>query len=146
MTGCVDIRGTTFRDNAGRHLILRGVNLGGDCKLPSSPNGQTHITTDFADHRSVSFVGRPAPLDEIDSHLARIAHWGFNCLRLLTTWEAVEHGGPGVYDEACEAGGSEMVRDIQSVDVMCRKAGLLKILIERPRISVASELAKEEAE
>lgn len=98
--GPLAIDGTTFRDGNGRHVILRGVNLGGDTKLPFTPNGHSYLPDDFADHRTVSFVGRPAPLDEIDSHLARIAHWGFNCLRLLTTWEAVEHFGPGQYDEA----------------------------------------------
>lgn len=94
------IDGTNFRDRAGRAVILRGLNLGGDCKVPFTPNGHTYLPSDFSDHRIVSFVGRPAPLDEIDSHLARIAHWGFNCLRLLTTWEAVEHAGPGEHDEA----------------------------------------------
>lgn len=94
------IEGTNFRDDAGRAVILRGLNLGGDCKVPFSPNGHTYLPTDFSDHRTVSFIGRPAPLDEIDGHLARIAHWGFNCLRLLTTWEAVEHAGPGLHDEA----------------------------------------------
>ena len=100
MTGTLDVRGTTFRDRAGRHVILRGVNFGGDTKLPASPDGATYLPTDFADHRVVSFVGRPAPLDQLDVHLARLEHWGFNALRLLTTWEAVEHGGPGEYDEA----------------------------------------------
>lgn len=89
-----------FRDAHGRHIILRGVNLGGDTKLPFLPDQRTHVVTDFADHRSVSFTGRPAPLDEIDAHLERIAAWGFNALRLLTTWEAVEHEGPGLYDDA----------------------------------------------
>lgn len=94
------IDGTSFRDRAGRAVMLRGLNLGGDCKVPFTPNGHTYFPSDFSDHRVVSFVGRPAPLEEIDNHLARIAHWGFNCLRLLTTWEAVEHAGPGEHDEA----------------------------------------------
>lgn len=100
MPGPLTIDGNAFRDAAGRHILLRGLNFGGDTKLPSSPDGRTHLPTDFADHRSVTFVGRPAPLSEVDEHLARIAAWGFNCLRLLTTWEAVEHAGPGEYDEA----------------------------------------------
>ena len=100
MAGKLTIERNRFRDEHGRHVILRGVNLGGDCKVPAAPNGHSYLPTDFADHREVSFVGRPAPLDEIDGHLARIAHWGFNCLRLLTTWEAVEHAGPGRHDEA----------------------------------------------
>ena len=72
-------------DRHGRHALLRGVNLAGSSKLP---------------YEGDSFVGRPAPLDQLDGHLDRIAGWGFNCLRLLTTWEAIEHDGPGAYDEA----------------------------------------------
>ena len=95
----IRIDGTRLRDRHGREVILRGVNLGGDTKLPY-PDGGTHIPTDFADHRTVSFVGRPFPLDEADAHFRRLRRWGFNCLRLLTTWEAVEHAGPGLYDTA----------------------------------------------
>jgi len=95
----IRIDGTRLRDRHGREVILRGVNLGGDTKLPY-PDGGTHIPTDFADHRTVSFVGRPFPLDEADAHFRRLRRWGFNCLRLLTTWEAVEHSGPGLYDTA----------------------------------------------
>ncbi len=91
-------RGTLFVDGHGRQITLRGVNLGGDCKVPS-PDGGTQHPSDFADHRTVSFVGRPFALADADEHLARLAHWGFNCVRLLTTWEAVEHAGPGRYDE-----------------------------------------------
>ncbi len=100
MVSRLSIDGDRFIDAAGGQVILRGVNLGGDCKVPATPDGHTWRPTDFSDHRTVSFVGRPFSLEEADTHLARIAGWGFNCLRLLTTWEAVEHAGPGDYDEA----------------------------------------------
>ena len=92
-----DIDGPRFVDDRGRHAILRGVNLGGDSKIPLGHSG-ANPPRDFSDHRSVSFVGRPFPLADADEHLARIRGWGFNVLRLLTTWEAVEHSGPGQYD------------------------------------------------
>jgi hypothetical protein len=86
-----------LKDPTGRVTILRGVNLGGDSKVPY-PNGSTHIPTDFSDHRDVSFIGRPFPLADADEHFSRLRAWGFNVLRLLTTWEAVEHKGPNEYD------------------------------------------------
>jgi hypothetical protein len=45
-------------------------------------------------------VGRPFPLEEADERLAQLAGWGFNFVRLPITWEALEHQGPGQYDEA----------------------------------------------
>ena len=106
------IKNDWFVDGLGRQVILRGVNLGGDSKTPC-PNGGTQHYSDFSDHRTISFVGRPFPLNEADEHLRRIAHWGFNCLRLITTWEAVEHAGPKQYDQ-------EYLDYFESI---CRKAG-----------------------
>ncbi len=92
--------GPWFIDPLGRHTLLRGVNFGGSTKMPFVPDGRTHLGVDLAGWRDVSFVGRPAPLDEVDEHLDRIVHWGFNTLRLLVTWEAIEHAGPGIHDDA----------------------------------------------
>jgi hypothetical protein len=93
------IEGPWFKDDAGRILMLRGVNLGGSSKVPSTPNGATHNRQGFFDHRGVSFIGRPFPLDEADEHFSRLRAWGLRFLRLLVTWEAVEHAGPGQYDD-----------------------------------------------
>ncbi|MFX0048795.1 MAG: cellulase family glycosylhydrolase, partial [Candidatus Hermodarchaeota archaeon] len=93
------IKNGQFIDDKGRIVLLRGVNLGGSSKVPLTPNGATHIKTNFIDHRDVSFVGRPFPIKEADEHFSRLKHWGFNSIRFLVTWEAIEHRGPKMYDK-----------------------------------------------
>ena len=105
----IHIEGQWFKDECRRTLMLRGVNLGGSSKVPYTMAGATgdcrggaasYMREGFYDHRHVSFVGRPFPLAEADEHLARLKSWGLTLLRLLVPWEAVEHAGPGQYDEA----------------------------------------------
>lgn len=86
--------GHWFVEKDGTKVLLRGINLGGSSKVPIG--GETHKPANFTS--DVTFVGRPMPLDQTPEHLERLKHWGFNCLRLLTTWEAVEHRGSQQYD------------------------------------------------
>jgi hypothetical protein len=95
----IKTNGPWFSDSTGRTIMLRGVNLGGSSKVPTTPNGATCCSEGFFDTKNVSFVGRPFLLEQADEHYSRLHAWGFNCLRFLITWEAIEHSGPGVYDE-----------------------------------------------
>ena len=100
LTARLRIEGNSFVDDQGRIAVPRGINFSGLSKVPVVPDGATHIAGRcFYSHREVSFVGRPCPLEDLEGHLQRLREWGFNLLRLLVTWEAVEHAGPGVYDE-----------------------------------------------
>src|SRR5512136_1233248 len=97
----IRIQNSSFVDEYNRTLMLRGVNLGGSSKVPATPNGATYLLREgFFNHREVSFVGRPFPLDEAEEHFNRLKAWGLTFLRFLVSWEAIEHAGPGIYDEA----------------------------------------------
>ena len=92
------IDGTKFRDKHNREVTFRGINLAGDAKLPRHPNVPSHRKERFFEADDISFVGRPFNLDEANSHLSRLKKWGYNTIRYIFTWEAIEHEGPGKYD------------------------------------------------
>ncbi len=86
-----------FIDEEERILIFKGCNFSADSKIPSFPDGATHNSFSL-DRGRISFTGRPCPLNEADEHFERMKRWGFNFLRFLITWEAIEPEKPGVYD------------------------------------------------
>lgn len=93
------VDGRTFRDPQNREITLRGINVAGEAKYPKTPDVPSYVLEDFFDADNVSFVGRPFPLEDARVHFARLRKWGYNTIRYLFTWEAIEHAGPGVYDD-----------------------------------------------
>ncbi|MDR2079802.1 MAG: glycoside hydrolase family 5 protein [Treponema sp.] len=81
-----------LKDEQGRNVLFRGCNLGGSSKNP--------VQGGLSSWKTVSFIGRPFPLEDAEAHLERLRRWGFSLIRFIITWEALEHAGPGVYDES----------------------------------------------
>lgn len=88
-----------FRDPHGRQVVLRGINVAGDAKLPSEPDRPSHVGDDFFDGDSVTFHQRPFTKADAHTHFSRIKRYGFITIRYVFTWEAIEAAGPGKYDE-----------------------------------------------
>jgi hypothetical protein len=107
-----------FVDAEGRTLMLRGANVSGSSKIPFSPRVEP-TDARFYCHREVSYVGRPFPLEEADEHLTRLREWGLTFLRLVVTWEAIEHEGPGLYD----------VEFLEYIRAVVKKAGEYGFLV-----------------
>jgi hypothetical protein len=116
----VQIDGIHFKDSKGRYflhekanncriLTLRGLNVGGNTKQPLKPDIPSHINEGFLDGDEVSFVGRPFPLQDADQHLARLKGYGYNVIRFIVTWEAIEHAGPYVSIFKAKVGGNMMM-------------------------------------
>jgi hypothetical protein len=93
------IDGSTFRDPHNRQITLYGINIAGDTKFPAHPDVPSHEKEHFFGGDSVSFVDRPFTVADAESHFARLKRWGYNTIRYIVTWEALEHEGPGKYDE-----------------------------------------------
>ncbi|CAJ2501316.1 Uu.00g041690.m01.CDS01 [Anthostomella pinea] len=83
---------------AGRTIILRGVNLA-DGKFPyEQPSYHLEfLASEIASE--CTYVDTPLKLEDAPHHLHKLRYLGFNVLRVPVVWEALEHSGPGIYDE-----------------------------------------------
>jgi hypothetical protein len=122
------IEGRTVGENKNRRTVMiRAVNLSGESKLPTGCTSHVHCLRMYPDPRNVTFVGRPFPLETETErqgarvHLARIRSWGFNAIRYIVTWEAIEHTGPGEYDQ-------DYLLHVQSTVRLCAEFGLAVII------------------
>ncbi|MFA6033730.1 MAG: cellulase family glycosylhydrolase, partial [Myxococcota bacterium] len=86
-------------DQKGRYINVHGINVGGTNKYPVNPPVEKDPR--YPDPRlgnTVSFTGRPFPITEADHWFGVIRSLGFNTIRLVITWEAIEHEGFRNYD------------------------------------------------
>ncbi|MFZ4673969.1 MAG: cellulase family glycosylhydrolase [Chlamydiia bacterium] len=74
-----------FWDKDGARVRLRGINLSGASKTPSLKND--------------SYINRPFSIEEADGHFTRLKDLGFNFIRYVITWDAIEPKGAGIFDE-----------------------------------------------
>ena len=104
------VEGRVFRDSEDREVTIRGINCAGDAKFPRAPDQPSYVKEGFFEADDVSFVGRPFSPEEAHEHFARLKRWGYNTMRYIFTWEAIEHAGPGLYDEEWIAHTIEILR------------------------------------
>jgi hypothetical protein len=110
----------SFKDETGRIVILRGINVAGDCKFPAKHrSSDPDLVVVDSDGLSDSYVGTPFPLDEADEHFSRLKSYGFNTVRYLFTWDALEHKAPGEYDEEYISFTIEMLKKLGQHGLIC---------------------------
>ncbi|CAN8104873.1 unnamed protein product [Discula destructiva] len=96
----LQIQDGKFVDGVGRQVILRGINVAGDAKYPSEPfDAPSQVADNFFNGDNISFHKRPFTKDDAHVHFARLRRYGYNTIRYIFTWEAIEAKGPGIYDE-----------------------------------------------
>jgi len=82
---------TYLRDGHDRYVFFHGVNASCSTKVPVKIDPATGMPV---------YVGRPFPLATARQEFARLRDMGFDSIRLLVMWEAIEPRARGTYDTA----------------------------------------------
>lgn len=73
-----------FYDEQGRIVTLRGINFAADTKTPLREDGR--------------YINTPCSLEESDEHFTRLKALGYNCIRFLYVWDALQPHHPDELD------------------------------------------------
>ena len=76
--------GTWFRDTQGRFVLFCGVNFASRSKLPP------YLPVSPLHRKSIISQELKAELKKIEPEIKRLAELGFNIIRLLVIWKAIE--------------------------------------------------------
>ena len=76
--------GRWFRDSLGRYVLFRGVNFGSRSKLPP------YLPIAPLDVRNLDQLDLKKEIELVKPELDLLRHLGFNIVRLLISWKAIE--------------------------------------------------------
>lgn len=94
---------TYFKDSEGRYVQMKGINLGGNIKVPVANGTQAaetpktyygHLGDQVAALKAgqpmpFTYVGRPFSLKKAEEYFRQLKMLGFNSVRLLGLWETI---------------------------------------------------------
>lgn len=115
---------TYFKDEHGRYIYWKGINLGGNIKVPVVASTATSETPEtYYGHpgdeiktrkaglpKEFTYVGRPFSLQKADQYFGQMKALGFNTVRLLWLWEAVYPEKKGKPDKEYLAYFEELIK------------------------------------
>ncbi len=89
-----------IKDGHGRYVYFHGLNVSGSDKFPVNDDPCTTSKRQCTYDKVLqpSYVGKPFPIEEADKHFEQIRSLGFNSIRLIMNWEAIQPDDPHQLD------------------------------------------------
>ena len=120
--GDISKDGKWFRDSHGRYLLFRGVNFASRSKLPP------YLPIAPIDIKNLNQLDLEKEIELASSELDLLKHLGFNIVRLLISWKAIEsRPNPNLDEEILPEGREYLTAVSQIIDELYSR-GLYVIL------------------